>query len=294
MRSFILGTDWWSDCDDAVALRVLTRFARRGDIELLGVGINACMEYSAPSLRAFLDLDGMGGVPIGIDRSATDYVGIHNAKYQKRLADHYPDIKNGDFPDAVSLYRQILSLAEEKIEIIEIGFLGVIRDLLKSPPDSISPKSGMDLVREKVTRVWSMAGNWTKDGEREHNFSNNAYASFASHQFLELCPVPITFLGFEVGLNVITGGRVDKNDHLYQALLDYGVPDGRHSWDPMLALLAVTGDIQKAGYDEVRGYASVDPETGANYFSPVESGPHSYVVKSHENNYYEDLINSIL
>ena len=25
MKNFILGTDWWTDCDDAVALRLLTR-----------------------------------------------------------------------------------------------------------------------------------------------------------------------------------------------------------------------------------------------------------------------------
>lgn len=25
MRKFILGTDWWTDCDDVVALRILAR-----------------------------------------------------------------------------------------------------------------------------------------------------------------------------------------------------------------------------------------------------------------------------
>lgn len=294
LRSFILGTDWWSDCDDAVALRVLTRAVKDGKVKLLGVGINACMEYSAPSLRAFLDLDGIKGVPIGIDHNARDYVGLHNAKYQKRLAMEVPSLSNDDFPDAVKLYRQILASQTEKVEIIEIGFLGVLRDLLKSPADSISDMSGIELVKNRVSRIWSMAGKWDADGECEHNFSNNAYACLASHEFLELSPVPVTFLGFEVGLNVITGGRVDKNDHLYRVLSDYGAEGGRHSWDPMLVLLAITEDVCEAGYSEVRGYASVDPETGANYFSPVESGPHSYVVKSHENKYYEDLINSIL
>ena len=40
MRRFILGTDWWTDCDDAVALRLLTSFVKRGDAQLLGVAIN--------------------------------------------------------------------------------------------------------------------------------------------------------------------------------------------------------------------------------------------------------------
>ena len=33
MRDFILGTDWWTDCDDAVALRIITRFVNKGEIK---------------------------------------------------------------------------------------------------------------------------------------------------------------------------------------------------------------------------------------------------------------------
>ena len=295
MRSFILGTDWWSDCDDAVAMRVMTRYVKDGKANLLGVGINASMEYSAPSLRAFLDLDGLADIPIGIDHGATDFIGLHNAKYQKRLAEsYYQSLTNEDFPDALRLYRHLLSSAEEKVEIIEIGFLQVLRDLLKSAPDDISELNGIELVRQKVKRIWSMAGRWEEDGLCEHNFSNNALARLASHEFLLLCPVPVTFLGFEVGINVLTGGRVEKNDHLAQVLSDYGCEGGRHSWDPMLTLLALTGNAEEAGYTTVSGYASVDSDTGANYFKKHEGGPHSFVIKKYENSYYEELINSIL
>ena len=40
MRKMILGTDWWTDCDDAVALRLLAKAHKAGDITLLGIGIN--------------------------------------------------------------------------------------------------------------------------------------------------------------------------------------------------------------------------------------------------------------
>ena len=293
MRKFILGTDWWSDCDDAVAVRLLTRYAREGKIELLGVGINATMEYSAPSLRAFLDLDGMHDVPIGIDRDATDFIGV--AKYQKRLAESLKTpMTNDDFPDAARLYRRLLAEAAGKVEIIEIGFLQVLRDLLKTEPDELSDLNGTELVRQKVARVWSMAGKWDKDGECEHNFSNNERSCLAGYELLETCPVPITFLGFEVGLHVITGGRVDKNDHLGVLMRDHGSEGGRHSWDPMLTLLAIIGDPVEAGYREVRGRASLSKETGANYFIPDDGGLHSYVIKERENKFYEDMIDSIL
>jgi hypothetical protein len=55
MRNFILGTDWWSDCDDAVALRLLLRAHKNNQVNLLGIIINACMENSVASIKAFID-----------------------------------------------------------------------------------------------------------------------------------------------------------------------------------------------------------------------------------------------
>ena len=54
MRKFILGTDWWTDCDDAVAMRLIARAVKAKEIQVLGIGINACMEHSVASLKAFL------------------------------------------------------------------------------------------------------------------------------------------------------------------------------------------------------------------------------------------------
>lgn len=293
MRNFILGTDWWSDCDDAVALRLLTRAVKRGDINLLGIGINACMEYSVASLKGFLSADGVDGIPVGIDRDATDYGG--RLTYQKHLAENYGiGITNADAEDAIRLYRRILSESREKVEIVEIGFLQVIAGVLESGGDDISPKSGIELFREKVDKVWVMAGKWDGDGEKEHNFCLNTRTSAAAKKFCALCPVPVTFLGFEVGCDVITGGKLDRNDHLYSVLEVHGSANGRSSWDPMLVMMALIGDEEKAGYVTVTGTASVDAETGANYFVKSADGKHKYVTKRYENKYYEDQINSII
>ena len=95
MRKFILGTDWWSDCDDAVALRLLTRAMREGEVELIGVGINACAEHSVASLVGFLRADGID-IPVGIDLEATDFSGV--TKYQRRLAEKYAPDSSGIYP----------------------------------------------------------------------------------------------------------------------------------------------------------------------------------------------------
>ena len=57
MRNFILGTDWCTDCDDAVAVRILARAHKSGKICIKGIGVNACMEYSAASLDGFLNTE---------------------------------------------------------------------------------------------------------------------------------------------------------------------------------------------------------------------------------------------
>jgi len=292
-RGFILGTDWWDDCDDAVALRLLSRAQKRGEIELLGVGINACMEHSVASVRGFLRAEGLDGIPVGIDLEATDFGGT--PPYQKRLSENFaPEITNACAEDAARMYRRILAESKRKVEIIEIGFLQVLAALLESPADDLSPLTGIELVGEKVRHIWIMGGKWDIQGGRENNFSRNERARRAAAAVCECCPVPITFLGFEVGYDVISGGNLENTDHLYSVLLDHGSQNGRKSWDPMLTLLAIIGDCEKAGYTAVCGRASVDPETGLCYFERGDGTSHRYVIKNRENSFYENQINSLL
>ena len=75
MRNFILGTDWWTDCDDAVAVRILERAHKAGEICIKGIAINACMEYSVSSLEGFLNAEEVYNIPLGIDLDATDFGG---------------------------------------------------------------------------------------------------------------------------------------------------------------------------------------------------------------------------
>ena len=200
---------------------------------------------------------------------------------------------NTDAEDAVRLYRRILA-SEEKIEIVEIGYPQVLANLLKSGADDISEKSGIELVRERVSKLWVMAGKWDADGEKENNFCRNNRSRVAGKELCELCPVPITFLGWEIGFGVITGNNLRCDDHLYRVLLDHGSENGRHSWDPMLVLMAIIGDEEKAGYRTVCGRASVDDKSGANYFVSDQNGAHKFVVKERENAYYEEAINKLL
>ena len=293
MRNFILGTDWWTDCDDVVALRLLARAHKTREINLLGIIINACMEHSVTSLEGFLNTEEVYDLPIAIDLDATDFGG--NPPYQKRLsqfANNYHS--NAEAEDAVKLYRTILASADSPIELIEIGYPQVLTALLQSKPDDISKLDGVELVKNKVSKIWMMAGKWDKNPDKENNFARNERSREAANIFCDICPVPITFLGWEVGASVITGGYLEKNDPLYLALCDHGSCDGRSSWDPMLCLLALIGNEEKAEYSVVIGTASVDASTGENYFTVNSEGPHKYVVKQKEDTYYADAINKLI
>ena len=293
MRNFIVGTDWWTDCDDAVALRILARAHKAGDIFIKGIILNACMENSVTSIEGFLNTEGVSNIPIGIDIEATDFGG--EPPYQKSLSAYAVKYKsNVDAENAVRLYRKLLAEADGPIEIIEIGYLQVMAALIESKPDDISPKSGEELLKEKVAKIWVMAGKWDENPGKENNFARNRRSRIAADIFCRKCPVPLIFLGWEVGVDVITGDRLGKNDVLYKALCEHGSPNGRMSWDPMLVLLALTGDCAAAGYAVVRGDARVDPETGLNYFEESPDGKQAYVVKKKDNDYYKRKINELI
>ena len=289
MRTFILGTDWGEDSDDCVAVRILARAHKKGEINMLGMGINTLTEYSAPSLYRFLEKEGVS-IPVGVDKSCPHK--IEYVTYQKRLAAE-TNKTNDDFEDAVRLYRRLIANAQGEVEILEVGFLQVICGALMSQPDDISPKTGMELFKEKVKKIWIMGGTWNVQGGREYNLCKYQFARDASHTFVANCPCPITFLGWEVGSRLITGNNLKDDDFLHIALSDHGSGSGRESWDPMLATLAIIGDNEKAGYKTVKGYATVDEE-GTNFFKEDENGPHEYVVKAHNDSYYSEMINNLI
>ena len=292
-RRFIVGTDWWTDCDDAVAMRLLIRARARGEIDISGIVINAAMEHSVTSLDGFLTLEGCEDIDIAIDRTAGDFGG--RPPYQARLAPFAKRYRsNADAEDGVCAYRRMLAEAREPVEIIEIGYLSTVAAVLKSGGDDLSELSGIELFATRVKRLWVMAGKWDKDGERENNFARNERSRVAAEEFCRLCPSPVTFLGWEVGRDVLTGGRLAEADHLHKALVDHGSAAGRSSWDPMLVLLALIGDADAAGYGLVRGIATVDRIDGKNHFSPSEDGRHAYVIRRHEPSYYAEIIDSMI
>ena len=288
----IFGTDWWTDCDDVAALDVLLKAHRHGLIDLKAVGVSSVMRYSAPSVKAVCKEQGLGDIPIGLDTSAARK-GVF-CLYQKKLAAHCKTgFTNADCPEAYKLYRKTLASLREKAVIVDVGFPTIIAELLASGPDESSNLTGAQLVAGKVSEVVVMGGRWDKKAGREYNFCAYRQNREAAAYLCERCPVPLTFLGYETGKSVITGGKTvpGLTGTAYAAHFS---PKGRPSWDPMTALYAVVGDAAKAGYRRVCGAASVDPKTGKNSFEACDGGGHSFLVKEKEDRFYQDRIDEIL
>ncbi|MBR2590734.1 MAG: hypothetical protein IKE65_07410 [Clostridia bacterium] len=286
------GTDWWSDCDDVAALDILLKAQCCGLVKIKAIGINSVMRYSAPSLQAVCAQYGLGDIPIGLVTSAGRKGFL--CMYQKKLASFCQSgLTNADCPEAFKLYRGALAALSEKAVILDVGFPGLLMELLQSPPDDVSDLSGIELVKEKVSEIIVMGGRWDKPGGKEYNFSAYEVNRKAAAYLCAHCPVPLIFLGYEVGKDIITGGKAVPG-LTGKAYAAHFSSNGRPSWDPMAALLAVTGNAAAAGYSLVRGKAAVDPASGNNNFTPDESGSHAFLVKTMGDDFYKKRIDEIL
>ncbi len=295
-KPVILGTDWHTDCDDAVAIRVLAWYHWKGAVQLLGVSIDSAMECSVASMKRFLSHERLE-VPVGLDHSAYDYGG--EVRYQRQLADGMDwAAENRNCEEAVHLYRRLLAGAAEPVELIEIGFLQVLEALLDSGPDDVSELNGRELVSRKVSKLWVMGGRWDRTDYAEFNFSRTERARKAAHRVLEDWPTAITLLGWETAATVFSGDILKTScnwqDDLKDILHHHGAEDGRPSWDPLLVYLACVGDETRAGFRTVRGRAFVDETTGCSRFAEDPGGRHCYVVKMNTDAQYGETLNRLI
>lgn len=287
IRKFIFDTDWFTDCDDCVALRFLARNLD-GTHRLLGVNINVDTPYAYASVCAFLKNEGVV-CPVAVDEN-----GIYDGetRYQKNMAEAANldatnlnatdlDARNVGKPMAsLELYTKLLE-ENDDVEILSVGFLNSLAAVLQAKPQLV----------KKIKTVWCMGGDWSKQGGREYNFAcgGNERAIAASRFFVNEVACRQVFLGGEVGADVLTGGGLSKSDMLGRAMSDWGAEDGRSSWDPMLVMAAFDDKFEGA-FELVTGRATVD-ENGCNYFEKRDTGEQAYVVKRLPDAYYENTIN---
>ena len=253
----IFDTDIGNDCDDVLALGMLHALQSRGECELLAVTITKDHELAAPFTDAVNTFYGRGGIPIGVCRSGvTPDQGKYNGlcKIQDSGILRFPhDLLSGkDAPDAVSVLRKALVNAEDQsVAIIQVGFSTNVLGLLESPADDISPLSGMELVKKKGKLLSIMAGAFQlipNNGQMAEHLEYNVVQDLkAATKLAEICPIPMVWSGFEIGIalpyphqSILNDFRYTNHHPLPESYILYEPPPhDRPTWDLTSVLYAV-------------------------------------------------------
>ena len=278
----IFDTDISGDYDDVGAIGMLHAFADYGEIEILATMGSNLAPLVAPTIEAINTYFGRQDLPIGVPKTNGVYQDSRELHWPDSIIKYYPHTynSNDDAPDAVKVYRQVLSKQPDtSVTIVTVGFLTNLSNLIKSAPDSISPLNGLDLVRSKVKKWVAMGGKFPNG--KEVNIKRD---STASKYAIDRWPTPIIFSGFEIGEVVLTGLELIKNGDKKSPIrmaYDISIPKrpndkfGRNSWDQTALLVGARGFEPYYEYETGRFITSND---GSNSWESDPLGPHKYLL----------------
>lgn len=276
----ILDTDLGPDCDDVGAMALMHCLADSGEVKILATVSSNADERVVPGIEVINGYFNRPDIPVAVTKSPTavSLTSLHQSKWTDALPARYPHptAKSTDAPDAVRLYRQLLSQQpDQSVVICTIGFFTNLRALLESPSDAYSALTGRELVARKVKRLVAMAGEFPAG--REFNVYCDAEASKV---VAEQWPTEIIFSGFEIGDKVFTGRRLvgmpvenSPVKEAYAMSVAGGDDEDRMSWDQTAVLVAIKGAAPY--FDMERGRFSVTSDEGANGWEADPQGPHA-------------------
>ena len=229
-RSVIIDTDFASDADDILAIRLALCYQDMGMLDVKAIMLSTNYSKSPQAVSSLCHYDGYKNIPVGMNT---------NYKYSVQVPTKYVDVLcryggYADFTDSTKLYRKILSQSEDKISIVTLGFLQNIQCLMNSGPDEYSPLTGMELILQKVDTLYVLGGNL--NGMPSFNFYwtgetvNNA-AQFVNTYY----PGNLVYLPVSLGGDVWNGSYYQtdwrKKDPVTAALEANGQKSGVVGWD---------------------------------------------------------------
>lgn len=278
----ILDTDASSDIDDCFDAKVCMVYHQEGIANLLGIACTTSNAYAPGAIRGMGDYYGLSPAvsvasyaPIGtFDPSpfGTVYEDLYNTLSHTGIG------LASTVTSTTTAYRTWLAGSAGGVRIIMTGFAKGIRAALQSSADGISALNGNDLFAAKVARIYAVAGLMPTDGgDPEFNLEQNPtdWDWLATN-----CPVPITWVGIEIG-NSITpiGGthlssRRPVGDPCRLALTSWGTND-RIPWGVVGCHYAVEGQ-HRYNFVRIAGTNAVNSSTGANTFT-AGAGTHEYL-----------------
>jgi len=269
----IFDTDAGSDCDDMMALAYLIYAQRMGYVQLKAITHCQSTPYGVPAIRAFFRYFGEPCPPIGRMVGGVEL----QDRYCKTVAEKYANEADyRDAPEAVPLLRKTLAECEDKCVICGVGNFTNIAQLLMSQGDEYSSLDGVSLVKEKCERFVLMAGKFkTKLTDNNPADWNIRCDVPSAKTMFEMSPVPFVILPSETGKFMLTGKAAcdkygDKNPLTKSFFEFFNARNGRHSWDPAVAVYCAEG-VKEYLCESEPGYLTVD-DLGVTDFTPDVNG----------------------
>lgn len=280
--AIIFDSDMGPDYDDVGAIAMLHAYADSGLVSILATVASTRYTGVASVFSVLNTYFNRPNIPIGVPKQGLDLRDFQH--WSDSLIARYPHkVKsNEDVPDAVNVYRKILSTqADNSVTIITVGFFTNLSALLQSGADKYSPLSGTALVKKKVKGLVSMAGAFPSG--KEFNVEKDAVAS---QKVFEDWPTPILLSGFEIGRKIKVGVPLIQNENIQNSpvkdVFRISIPKdkndlaGRMSWDETAVMIAVKG--YESFYNLVRGQMIVAAD-GSNTWTNKQNSKHAYIIE---------------
>ncbi len=300
----IFDTDFGGDADDLGALVMLHNFINRGECEVLAIMSWSLEENTVSAIDAVNRFYKHEYIPIGTRKGSTYF---EPWNYNQAIIKKLPyKITYNEAPDAVYLYRKILSNSPDtSITIVTVGPLANLKSLIESPSDSISNMTGLELIKSKVKEFVIMGGQFP-EGKNEWNFNGNMPG--ITKFVLENIEVPVTFSGYEIGVDIKTGAKfneIDPEHPLYIGFMHFsqnapwmkeyfqGKILNNSSYDQTAVLYAVSGGIGKYWIKITDGFCIAD-EDGGNKWVKLKSKNHAYLKLIIEKDEMANIIESLM
>jgi inosine-uridine nucleoside N-ribohydrolase len=300
----IFDTDFGGDADDLGALAMLHHFVDSRECELMAIMCWSTEKYAVAGIDAVNRYYNHPDIPIGARK---DSIQVFESNYSKAIADRFPHaLDHTKVSDAVKLYRKLLAeSADQSVVVVTVGPLKNIENLLRSEGDELSPLNGEELIRQKVSEFVMMGGQFP-EGKWEWNFAGGMPG--VTQYVLSHLEVPVTFSGFELGVQIKTGevfNRMDRNTPLYVGFLYFsehapwmkmnfkGEILDNSTFDQTAVLYAVrNGD--GTFWEKVSNGVCVPDENGGNTWKESQMSTHSYLRLTMKPEQMAELIEQIM
>jgi hypothetical protein len=297
--SVILDADMGRDYDDAGAIALLHSLADAGQAKILATIGSARYENAAAVFSVFNTYFNRPYIPVGIPKGESPVLKKPQRWTDSIVANYpHPVNSNNDVPDAVALYRRVLSIQPDKsVTVITIGNLSNLKNLLLSKADLFSPISGEQLVQQKIKQLVCLAGRFPEGSA--FNITNDVAAA---RYVLENWPSPVLFCGVETGEKIKTGLSLIKNDSLQNSPVKdaFSLSSDRWGKDSAIkknhseiAVLAGVSGYEK-WYDVKQGKILINEKDGSNKWLDNPQSEQYYLVEKSSPAIVQQVIDELL